>query len=461
MSSGGHGDGHGGGLPFLHTVEHFLHSSHEGGGIHLMARPIVIAYGFSIFLFLLFAFDQSLRNFSMAMFLSPLWIPVILVRYAIYRFVQSKRAQFLTRQEYVLLELRLPRDTMKTPLAMETVLTNIHLTPGESTWWKRYINGAVRPWWSLEIASIGGRIHFYIWCRKGMRRLVESAFYAQYPGIEIIEAQDYSKDIDPNSHDYRMFGCEYQHSQVDAYPIKTYIDYGLDKPGAKPEEQVDPLTQLLETMSSIGPKEQMWVQLIIRATKKEKFGGEKDWVKAGREEVERIREQLTPLTQYYDPASGTYQKVAGFPNPTRGQSDMMSAIERNISKLGFDVGIRSIYTAPADVFDGSMISFQIALFKPFNHVAHNSIGAASRLSAKYNDWPWEDPGGHHKAHDEHIATEMYRRRAYFFDPYVAPWMIMSTEELATLFHVPSRTVATPGVPRIQSSTAEAPVNLPT
>jgi hypothetical protein len=428
-----------------------------------MARPLVIAYVLSIIVFLIFAFDQSLRNLSFALFLSPLWIPYILVRYAVYRFVQEKRAGFLARQNYILLELRLPRDTMKTPLAMETVFTNFHLTPGESTWYKRFFMGAVRPWFSLEIASIGGRIHFYIWTRKGLRRLVESALYAQYPGIEVIEAEDYSKLVDPNSHDYGMFGCEYDHSsaKADAYPIRTYIDYGMDKPGAKPEEQIDPLNQLLETMASIGPKEQMWVQIIIRATKKEKFGGQMDWVKAGQQEVERIREQLTPMTQYYDSASGKYIKTPGFPSPTRGQSDMMSAIERNISKLGFDVGIRSIYTAPKDAFDGSMISFQIALFKPFNHVAHNSIGAASRLSAKYNDWPWEDPGGHHKHHDEHTAVEMFRRRAYFFDPYAAPWMIMSTEELATLFHVPSRTVMTPGVPRIQSATAEAPANLPT
>lgn len=460
MSGGGHGDGHGGGgLPLMEVVEHFLHTGHEKGGVHLMARPIVIAYAVSIVFFLIFAFDQSLRNFMLVMFLSPIWITAILSRFAIYRFVQEKRAANLARQEYVLLEIRLPRDTMKTPLAMELVLSSLHLSPGESTWYKKYFLGAVRPWWSLEIASLGGRLHFFVWTRKGLRRLVESAFYAQYPGIEIIEAQDYTKLIEPTAHNYRMFGCEYQHGKSDVYPIKTYIDYGNDRPGAKPEEQMDPLTQLLEAMGSIGPEEQMWLQFIIRVTKEEKFG--QSWTKVAEKEVARIREDLTPLTQYLDPATGKHQKIPGFPNPTKGQSDMMAAIERNVSKLGFDVGIRSIYTAPADKFDGSMITFQIGLFKPFNNVAHNSLGAASRLSAKYNDWPWEDPGGHHKHHDEHTAVEMYRRRMYFYDPYIAPWNIMSTEEIATLYHIPSRTVVTPGLPRIQSATSEAPVNLPT
>jgi hypothetical protein len=40
-------------------------------------------------------------------------------------------------------------------------------------------------------------------------------------------------------------------------------------------------------------------------------------------------------------------------------------------------------------------------------------------------------------------------------------MILSTEELATLFHVPSAAIQTPTIPRIQSTTSGAPGNLPT
>lgn len=455
MSSGGHG---GGGLPLLHSVEHWLHGAHEGGGVHLQGRPIIIAYVTALVAFLVLAFEQSMRNFLFVLFLSPLWLTYMLGRLAIARYIQARRAAFIAKQEHVLLEIRMPRDTMKSPLAMEAVLSSMHLSPGESTWWKKYVNGAVRPWWSLEIVSIGGEVRFYVWTRTGFRRLVEAAFYAQYPGVEVIEAMDYSKLVEPTDHHWGMFGTEYSTppDKAQAYPIKTYVEYGLQA-GQKPEEQVDPLAQLIETMGALGPGEQFWVQFIIRVSKKEKYRGEKDWVKEGKEEIERIRKEAT--TEYKDPVTGAAVKSASFQSAE--QKALIESISRNIDKLGFDVGIRSIYTAPKDKFQGNMISFQIGLFKPFNSTTFNSIGAMGRLSARFNDWPWEDPGGHHKHHEEHLAVEMYRRRMYFHDPYEGPWSIMSTEELATLFHVPSGTVTTPSLPRIQSQTSGAPANLPT
>jgi len=39
-------------------------------------------------------------------------------------------------------------------------------------------------------------------------------------------------------------------------------------------------------------------------------------------------------------------------------------------------------------------------------------------------------------------------------------MVMSTEELATVYHIPSHAVETPTLSRIQSATGEAPINLP-
>lgn len=459
MSSGGHSSSP---IPFLHTVEHALHSGHEGAGIHLTGKPLIIAFVLAVVAFLFVAPEQTMRNFSFALFLAPLWMPIILVRYGILRWVQEKRAAFIARQKHILLELRMPRDTMKTPVAMEAVFASLHHGPGESTWYKKYFNGAVRPWWSFEIVSIEGKVRFFVWTREGMRRLVESAFYAQYPGMEIIEVEDYSRLVDPTDHHWSMFGAEFTHpsSKADAYPIKTYVDYGLDRP-MKPEEQIDPMAQMLEVLGSLGPGEQLWMQFVIRVSKKEKFGGAKDWKDVGKEEIERIRMESQVQTEYVDKSTGEVKKMAGFPNPTEGQKDRIKAIERNLSKLAFDVGIRSIYCAPQDKFQGGMITGQLGIFKPFNSEAYNSLNPASRLSTRFSDWPWEDRDGHHKHHEEHLAVEMYRRRMFFHDPYVGLWNIMSTEELATLFHVPSSTVTTPTLPRIQSSTSEAPFNLPT
>ncbi len=447
------------------AIQHKLHDQ----GYHMRARPLIILFTILNVGFLFWDPYQTLRNYELLGFFSPLWVPYIFGRFAFIRFVQSRRANFIANQNFILLELRMPRDSKKTPLAMETIFSALHVTSGETTWWKKYILGNLRPWFSFEIVSLGGRIHFYVWLREGWRRSLESFFYGQYPDMEIIEAEDYSRLVDPVAPGWSRFGNEFAHTKVDPYPIKTYVDYGLDKAGAEPEEITDPMAQLIEFLGSIGPKEQLWLQFIIRQTGGEKYEGMVNkegkpytWRDEATAEIDKLRAATVRIMKRTDPTTGQTIESEGFPNPSKGQSEMINAIERNISKQGFDVGIRSIYTAPDDSFQGSMITPILhSMFKPFNNESYNGIKLLAKFSAGFNDYPWEDVGMHHRHHLEELLVEFYRRRCYFHPPYVGPWMVMSSEELATIYHVPGAHIATPSLPRIQSATSGAPSNLPT
>lgn len=464
MSSGG---GHGGGLPFLDKVDDLFGKAHDQG-IAVTAKPFIFAGIMAIFTFFLIAPQQTVWNFQFLMLTSPIWMPIILVRWAIYRFVEANRVTWLAKQEYVLLELKIPRDIQKTPLAMETVLTNLNVSQGESTWYKKYINGSVRPSWTFEIVSLGGTVHFYVRTRVSYRRPVESFFYAQYPGIEITEAIDYSLLVDPTHEPYGMWGCDYKKKQPDPIPIRTYAEYiRPDNPLPKPEETIDPLAQVLELLGSIGPKEQFWLQINARISGPEKYEGKLNsrgkpynWKDEGQEIILKIRDSAVRKIKRFDAATGASIEDDGFGPLTKGMQEDIYAIERNINKPAFDVGMRAIYLAPDDAFQGSMITFLINLWKPMNAENGNGIGI-TRWLAIFNDFPWEDRSGHHKEHLKHQLVDAYRRRAYFHEPYKLGWMIMSAEELATVFHIPSASVTAPSVPRIQSSTSEAPSNLPT
>jgi hypothetical protein len=444
-----------------------LHAAH-GQGVHVSIKPIAICFAAANFAFLTIAPLQTLKNYEFLALSSPLWLPILLGRFAVLRWITANRLAFMAKQEYVLLEIRLPRDVRKTPLAMEAVLSSMHLSPGESTWYKRLVNGAVRPSFSLEIASLGGRVHMYVRTRVGFRRGIESYFYAQYPGVELVEATDYTLLIDPSHPPYQTWGCEYEFKNSDVYPFRTYAEFMKpDAPLAKPEEQVDPLAQILEFLGSLGPKEQFWIQINIRVTKDEKFKNHKKpdgtpytLKDIKKDELESIRRSTIQELTHYDPVSGSSYKTETFPNPTKGQQLAMETIERKLSKPLFDVGIRALYTAPEDAFQGTVISHLIGVWKPFASETGNSFGV-TRWSAIFDGWPWEDPGGQHEAHLVHQLVDAYRRRSYFNEPYIMPWMIMNTEELATLFHIPAAGVTTPSLPRIQSSTSEAPSNLPT
>jgi hypothetical protein len=461
---------HGGGvksgfhLPGLATVEKYMNGIQ---GVHLTFQQILIPFIVVNILFFIFAPQQSIDNYQLLIFLSPLWIPYILYQATHDRFQQFTRAKFMSDQKYVLLEIRVPRDTTKTPFAMETVIANLHVGSGENTWYKRFLQGGVRPWFSFELVSLGGRIHLYIWARAGFRRLIESYFYGQYPDIEIVEAEDYSLLVDPSEHDYDMFACEYGLRKADPYPLKTYVDYKIE-PGDKPEETVDPLSQVIETLSAAGPGEQVWMQIIFRMSKGEKYlslvrpdGKPYGWTDKVKEAVEEIRSQTVRKTTRVDPVTGAVSETESFPNPSKGQSDGIAAIDRKASKQLFDVGIRAVYLAPKEQYQGIMIPGILSAFKPYSSETGNSLGPIGVWSAFFNDLPWEDRSGHHKHVLNAEAIQMYRRRAYFHDPYIGPWMNLSSEELASLFHIPSAAVTSPNLPRIQSATSGAPSNLPT
>jgi hypothetical protein len=431
-------------------------------GIRLQAWPLFFA-GLSLLLMsAVFAFGVVSTALEIALFLAPLWLPVLILGATWVLWIDWRRSEFIFKQEYILLEIKPPRSIERTPLAMETVIDALHLDPGEGTWYAKYVRGSIRPMWSLELASLGGQLHFYVWARKGFRRQVESHVYAQYPGAQVVEAQDYTRMISGKPGEWELFACDYRHTNKDPYPIKTYVEYGLDKVQKEPE-QTDPLSNLLEFMGSMGPDEQFWVQIILRVHKGEKYNKLKDgkpytWAHEAQEIIEKIRKDVR--TPYTDPATG--KEMPGFPNPTKGQSDVMAAIERNISKQAFDVGIRAVYLARAGKFNGTTVPNMKALFKQFSSNTHNGLTwAGGRGLLKFDDYPWEWGTENLKAKERAELLDAYRRRQFFYAPHSwDDYMVMSSEEIATIYHIPSRAVETPGLARIPSATSEAPPNLP-
>jgi hypothetical protein len=178
------------------------------------------------------------------------------------------------------------------------------------------------------------------------------------------------------------------------------------------------------------------------------------------ERLDEFRKSTVRTTSVVDPVTGAVRETESFPNPSRGVQLAMEEVERKVSKPLFDVSIRAIYTAPTDAFQGIMISQLIGMWKPFHSEVVNNF-AITRWMANFDDQPWQDRSGHHRAHIKHQIMDAYRRRMVFHEPYRLPYFVLNTEELASLFHIPSSGITTPSLPRIQSSTAEAPSNLPT
>ena len=105
---------------------------------------------------------------------SPIWLPIALLVGAWKVWMWYVRVYFISKQKHILLEMKIPREITRSPRAMELALTNLWTSSGETTLFHRWWRGGVRAYYSFELASFGGQVHFYIWTRESDRNIVES-----------------------------------------------------------------------------------------------------------------------------------------------------------------------------------------------------------------------------------------------------------------------------------------------
>lgn len=367
------------------------------------------------------------------------------------------RVDWLHKLDLVLLEIKLPREINKSPAAMEVVLAALHQT-SEGSLIDRFVKGRLRSVFSLEVVSLGGNVRFFIWGERKYKNMIESQIYSQYPGVEVAETNDYTTAVPygaPAS-DWGMFGIEFKLIKADPYPIKTYVDYGLDK-DPKEEYKVDPMTPIIELLGSVGPNEQVWFQILIMATREryKKPGtwfDKQDWRAEGQDLIKKIIKDKLPKKQ--DELSSLFANEFAL---TAGERDVIKAIDRSVSKLGFDCGLRVIYLGKGESYQGINVPRLLSCVKQFNSLNLNGFKPGMTTSF---DYPWQDVAGLRVAYIKHKIFKAYRRRGYFYPPFVRPPLVLNTEELATIYHLPGQVAETPTLSRIESRRSEPPNNLP-
>ncbi|MBI1999143.1 MAG: hypothetical protein HYS74_00615 [Parcubacteria group bacterium] len=424
-----------------------------------------------------FSSETLARLFADTFAYTPFWLPPVLLLIFWTLWVPYKRARFLAGQKITLLEIKVPREQMKSPLAMEVVLNALHQTVGESNWYDRYVLGKTRAYFSLELVSLEGAIHFFVWTRAAVAKFIETQVYSQYPDAEVHEVSDYTALVPyaRKGSDWNLYAAEFTLTKQSPFPLKTYVDYNLDR-DPKEELKVDPLTPMLEFMGGVGRGEQVWFQIIVRANKGKKdptpiFGVNEDWQDQGKEIINEIFEKSKERS---GAAPGMEGSDFRFAMMTEGERNTIKAIERKIGKLGYDCGIRAIYLAKKDAFNGANIAGMFGVMKAYST---NDLNGFRPRDYTDIDFPWQhyinippqgpgigapffSPSGARVAYKKWILFDGYRKRSWFFPPYERKAYVLNTEELATLYHFPGRVAETPTFERIESRRGEPPTNLP-
>ena len=372
-------------------------------------------------------------------------------------------------KDSIMLEIKLPREISKSPQAMENVMQTFLQGGGIGSAYFRNWVGNLPVYFSLEIDSIEGVIHFYIRMHKKFKELVTSTLYAQYPGIEVVDADDYTKLIHYHhlSKDVDLFGINFNlkkewtpinedtgkayegekgdyKMKADFYPIKTYVDYGLDK-DPKEEFKNDPIVPLLEFMGSISKGEYVWYQILVQD--ESPFDGNKfpqtflnkknhkhmSMAEMAKERKKQIRSSVILKGTVSEDKYGNKEKklikdsdgkVIGEEDVTYAKNmtvskkeadlsseekDEIESINRKLSKPSLRSVVRVVYITKKEFFKPGQVNNALSMLKPFG--GDNSFGPSTFDPYMY---PWENFRGQRVPWRKEEGFEAYVEREGFY-----------------------------------------------
>lgn len=400
-----------------------------------------------------------------------IWIPVVSFFIGKKLWLEMLEKEALLNMEWIMLEIKVPKDVHKTPEAMEIIFQALGQGGPETHWHKVWWKGeSTAAFSSLEIVSIEGNVYFFIRTQKKHKDTIEAMIYSQYPGAEINLVDDYTRYVPlwKPGNGWELDAVEFYLEKEDPIPIKTYVQYGLDNKSLSldEEQKIDPITPLIEVLGSLKKNEQIWIQIVVRQATKRWIDGKgegAEWTKEGRAYVDKLIAEHSSTVGEGDNA----KKVGGYKNLSPANQALVDAIEHSMEKTGFDTGIRVIYLAK-DADNKKRMGAVKTAFKQFNSTTLNTFKS---IGVGY-EHQWEDWNDLRKNKNKEAAFKKYINRAFFYNGLPtkekkptnfakeSKIFTLNTEELATIFHFPGRVATTGSFERVAAQKAEPPANLP-
>lgn len=416
------------------------------------------------------------------LFLHGGWIVVLFVFIyaAIEIWLENRRELYAKSVRCILLAIDVPKETEQSPQAVEQIFAALAATYSRGTVWQRWWLGKTPDSFSFEIISLGGYTQFLIHTPEMYRDLIEASVYAQYPDAEVNEVEDYVNRIPLNfdTQNYDLWGTELQLNKSEVYPIKTYVEFEH----TLSQELKDPMAQFLEIMSRIKPDEDVWFQIIVSpVTDHWKSKAKKEIDKIIKQEVKKggigwlftyffvqLPSQVlstvteTVLAGVIEPSSTTVttvrpekQTVRTIQQLTPDEKDVVTAIGRKASKLGFKTKCRIIYWGRRETFlKGRGVSGILGAIQQYNSLNLNGFRTSKKLTTKAEYFLKESRINKKQRRILFHYAKRSNSRGH------GAGYILNTEELATIYHFPVVKVKAPLVKKTESKKAEPPAGLP-
>lgn len=305
--------------------------------------------------------------------------------------------------DYVLLQMALPRENEIKIDAAEQLfasLYNIH----KSGFWS-FLTPQTHL--SFEIVAKQEDIRFYAAVPRKVMDLVEKQFHGAYPGADIQEVDEYSIFSETGKVDFaalRLKNSAYM-------PIRVFRDL-----------PTDPLSSLTSVLAKMGPGEGAVIQLLIQPANSK-------WRSLGRSYISKIKKDES------NPEKASF-KV---------DPKSLEAIEQKTSKPGFNAVVRLVVSSNSE--ENAKMHLE------------NLLTSFGQFSSDYNYFT-------------RVKFPLFTKKLFMMDfiyryfpvfslPFFAQYSTLNSDELATIYHLPNKTVETAHIFWLNAKRAPAPSQIPT
>lgn len=429
------------------------------------------------------------------------WVLLVIgFMYRFYKdiFIEEQSGRFQSKWKWRFLAIDIPKNNEQTPKAVENIFTALAGVYTSSNLVDKWWSGKVTESFSFEIVSIEGHTRFFIRTPAHFLDFIQAAVYSQYPDAEITEVDDYtgydSEDVDSKTGEpipfnklhfpnkiYNLWGAEFVLTKKYPFPIKSYEEFEH----SMTQTFLDPMSNLLENMSRLGPGEQTWIQVIVQPQGAPYWKSETvNKVLADlKKEVYKAPEKFNPADIINAPATGAMDWGMGLVGHalgmelgasadkkkeedqwkmfkmSPGERTTLEMVEKKLAKHQFKVKYRMVYLAKKDVFaKGRGVTGITGAINQFNSTTNNGFkpGSYTKTAADYFFV------NHRIAIKQNRILRWFsKRHAWYGESNVDEKITyLNPEELATIWHFPVMTVKAAEVGMIQSKKAAPPTRLP-
>lgn len=399
---------------------------------------------------------------------------VLLYRFLRLRWMDSIQSSYLNKLTWMNVEIKVPRENIKSPKSMEQVFASIYgiysfgLKPEEIV-----LEGKIEDWISAEIAASAGSIRFIFHFPVKDKNIVQAAIYGQYPEAEIIEIDDYTKILPndlPNG-EYDVLGADMilgKTKSANALPMRTYTDFSGGATISRfrfDVEKIDPISGLLETMANLKEGEYIWYQIVMQPFNSKEYKSLADgYIKKGIIGTKPV--------EIKDEKAGTktVKMVPREPKDlTAEELEKIRAVNNKASKLVFKAIPRFIYIAKKDLVDKGKFfavnsAFQIFTVGHLNFMRPSPVTFTKKPRFLFKDrtllWKKKSIFQHFIRRKFDLRTPLQQLYTPYLKDRVLEASLWNVEELATIYHFPVTDVGAPGIVKTEATRAEPPANLP-